>query len=84
MIGVWLRRFTFRRDGGRAQLLVADAGRGDRNQVTASHGDRNQVTASHAEVARTADGQPVGKQACAVADELLACGVELGSVQAIP
>ncbi len=73
MIGVWLRRFTFRRDGGRAQLLVADAGRGDRNQVTASH----------AEVARTADGQPVGKQACAVADELLACGVELGSVQAI-
>ena len=35
-------------------------------------GDRHDVPGTDADIARAADGQPVGKQACAVADELRA------------
>ena len=45
-------------------------------------GDGHDVAHADADVARAADGQPVGKQARAIADELRASRLELAGVTA--
>ena len=54
-------------------VRVADPGRGDRHDIAGTNAD----------IARAADGQPVVKQACAVADELRASRLQLVGVPAI-